>query len=163
MLRDRQNYTIRNFRKRLIIFENQNFSQWFEINNSYVHSNDTDNMKISSLAVLFLSTVAIVDAKSLRERATLATDKDASAEDAVVGLEGAAKAARYEASFLEAVANRDDLDAKTKALIQAAAASAKYEASILEQAAIGNDSAKERLLKDKTLPNGGMCAYWWVL
>ena len=97
--------------------------------------------------------------QDLRERAALA-DKDASAEDAVTGLEGAAKAARYEASFLEAVVNRDDLDTKTKALVQAAAASAKYEASILEQAALGNDSEKERLLKDKTLPNGGMCSYW---
>ena len=95
-------------------------------------------------------------AKDLRhQRAALATT-----EDAVAGLEGAAKAARYEASFLEAVANRDDLEAKTKALVQAAAVSAKYEASILEQAAAGNHSEKERLLKDKTLPNGGMCAYW---
>lgn len=118
-------------------------------------------MKISSLAVLFLSTIAIVDAKNLRNRrAALATTEDVSVEDTIAGLEGAAKAARYEASFLEAVANRDDLEAKTRALIQTAAASAKYEASILEQAAIGNDSAKERLLKDKTLPNGAMCVLW---
>ena len=141
------------FTKKVIIFEFRARKQL---------TKPTSTMKISSFAVLFLSSVALGDDKNLRKRTTLERPEanPGVGDNIASALEGAAKAARYEASVLQAVADMDALEGKTKARIQEIAASAHYEATILEDAAgMGEASANHRILKDKKLPNGSMCNY----
>merc|ERR1712183_344680 len=76
-------------------------------------------------------------------------------------LEAAAANARYEAAFLQAAANKPDLQDDKRAHLEAAAQTAKYEASFLTQVLVDAIAPDEhaRLLKSKSLPNGWQCNY----
>jgi ABC-type sugar transport system substrate-binding protein len=138
-------------------------------------------MKFSAIALALLSTLAVSEAASLRDPSKAAGQAKPTLPNGIScrmcpddddyvwpipkrkgnpwfrKLEAAAEAAKYEAAYLTDAAGKQVKD-EHKSTIQAAADQAHYEASVLAEAAeSGTPDDHERLLKDKTLPNGISC------
>jgi hypothetical protein len=134
-------------------------------------------MKFSAIALALLSTLAVSEsAASLRAPSKAAGQAKPTLPNGIScrmcpddddyvwpipdggrKLKAAAEAAKYEAAYLTNAAGKQVKD-EHKATIQAAADQAHYEASVLTEAAeSGTPDDHDRLLKDKTLPNGISC------